>query len=38
MWFNLNAANGDERGAERRDLITKRMTTDQIAKAQDMAT
>jgi hypothetical protein len=37
MWFNLAAANGRENGSEGRDLVAKKMTSDQIAEAQRMA-
>ncbi|MYN26943.1 tetratricopeptide repeat protein [Duganella levis] len=37
MWFNLAAAMGIERARNNRDLLSKRMTADQIAEAQKMA-
>jgi TPR repeat protein len=37
MWFNLAAAQGYENGQEKRDIVAKRMTPDQIAEAQRMA-
>lgn len=37
MWFNLSAALGNENGIEGRDLVTESMTSQQIAKAQEMA-
>ena len=37
MWFNLATANGRERGSENRDNVAIKMTSDQIAEAQRMA-
>ena len=37
MWCNLSVAQGFELCAELRDLITKRMTPDQVAEAQRLA-
>ena len=37
MWFNLSGSNGDEDAVENRDIIEKRMTPQQIEKAQEMA-
>ena len=37
MWFNIAAANGNEKGAENREIITKQMTSEDISKAQAMA-
>ena len=37
MWYNLGAYNGDNRGRENRESIAKKMTTAQIAKAQEMS-
>ena len=37
MWFNLAAANGIEVGIKNRNIIEKRMTKQQIEKAQEMA-
>ena len=37
MWYNLSAANGSDLGGENRDIIAKRMTAEDIAKAQAMA-
>jgi TPR repeat protein len=36
-WLNVASANGDETAQEHRDLITKNMTAEQIAKAQELA-
>src|SRR5580765_6308488 len=37
MWFLLAAANGDESSAQRRDLLAMKMTSAQIAEAQERA-
>ena len=37
MWFDLSAAHGEKRAQESRDIAAKRMTPDQITKAQRMA-
>jgi TPR repeat protein len=37
MWFNIASANGNAIGRENRDIITKRMTREQIADAQARA-
>ena len=37
MWFSLSAANRDKFAAKSRNEITRRMTPDQIAKAQKLA-
>ena len=37
MWFNLSSASGNADGAKNRDIIAKKMTPQQIEKAQDMA-
>ncbi len=38
MWYNLaSAAGGRQHGTENRDLVAKKMTPQQIEKAQEMA-
>ena len=37
MWFNLAATQGFENAKKGRNIVAKRMTSDQIAKAQRMA-
>jgi TPR repeat protein len=37
MWYNIASANGNELSRESRDIITKRMTREQIADAQARA-
>jgi hypothetical protein len=37
MWFNIASSNGSEDARENRDLVTKRMTPDQLAEAQSLA-
>jgi len=37
MWFNLAAAQGNDNAQKNRDLISKRMTREQIARAQRLA-
>jgi TPR repeat protein len=37
MWFNLAAAQGNENGKKNRDIVAKRMTSEQIAEAQRLA-
>ena len=37
MWFDVAATQGDETAIEARDLITEKMTPDQIAEAQELA-
>jgi TPR repeat protein len=37
MWLNLSAAHGNQRAAEKRNTIARRMTSAQIAKAQKLA-
>jgi len=37
MWYNLAAANGSDVGGKNRDKISKRMTAEDISKAQAMA-
>lgn len=36
MWYNLAAASGDEKAKRNRRIIEKRMTRDQIARAQSL--
>ncbi|SVA59290.1 uncharacterized protein METZ01_LOCUS112144, partial [marine metagenome] len=36
-WVNIAAANGQENGKKLRDLIAKKMTPEQIAKAEALA-
>ena len=36
-WLSISSANGNERGRKGRDIIAKRMTPAQIAKAQELA-
>ena len=36
-WYNLAAAQGDADGAKNRDLVAKRMTPQQIERAQELA-
>ncbi len=38
MWWNLATSNGYENGAEARDTVAEKMTSEQIAEAQKMAT
>ena len=38
MWFNIAAANGNEKGSENKEKIAKQMTSEDISKAQAMAT
>ena len=37
MWFNLSGSNGDKDAVKNRNIIEKRMTPQQIEKAQEMA-
>ena len=37
MWLNLAAAQGDANAVENRDIVAKKMTTQQIAAAQKLA-
>ncbi len=37
MWYNLASAGGSQFGTENRDIIAKKMTPQQIEKAQEMA-
>mgnify|MGYP001472967026 CR=1 FL=1 len=37
MWFNISAALGDEMGDEKRELIAKEMTSEDLSKAEAMA-
>jgi TPR repeat protein len=37
MWWNLAAVKGDSNAVENRDIVAKRMTTQQIAEAQKLA-
>ena len=37
MWFNISAALGDEMGDEKRELIAKEMTPEDLSKAEAMA-
>ena len=37
MWSNLSAANGSDLGGKNRDIVAKRMTPEDISKAQAMA-
>jgi TPR repeat protein len=38
MWFNISGANGNEMGSDNRSIIEGRMTREQIADAQALAT
>ena len=38
MWYNLAAAKGDENARKNRDIVAGKMTPDQTAKAQRLAT
>ena len=37
MWWNIAASNGSETAAKNRSIVTKRMTSSQIAEAQKLA-
>ena len=37
MWFNLAANNEEKDAATTKDIMTKRMTNEQIAKAQELS-
>jgi uncharacterized protein len=37
MWYSLSAAYGEKRAAESRNAVATRMTTGQIAEAEDRA-
>ena len=37
MWWNIAASNGSEIAAKNRSIVTKRMTSSQIAEAQKLA-
>ena len=37
VWWNIAASSGDEMAAKNRDIVAKRMTSAQIAKAQKLA-
>ena len=37
MWFNLAAVKGNSNAVQNRDIVAKKMTTQQIAEAQKMA-
>ena len=36
-WYNVASANGYDDGSKNRDIIAKRMTPEQIAKAQELS-
>ena len=38
MWFNIAGADGNEIGADNREIIAKEMTPEDISKAEAMAT
>ena len=37
MWYNIAAANGQEQAKKNKPLIAKKMTAEQIAKAQELS-
>jgi TPR repeat protein len=37
MWFNIAASSGGENASGNRDMVARKMTPAQIAKAQDLA-
>lgn len=37
MWFNIGGANGNKKAMENREIIAKKMTRENISKAQKMA-
>ena len=37
MWFNIAVSNGDDDAMKNRDIVAKRMTTEQLAEAQKLA-
>jgi hypothetical protein len=37
MWFNLSGSNGDKDAVEKRNIVEKKMTKDQISEAQRLA-
>ena len=37
MWFNIAAANGNEKARDNKGIVVKRMTPQDISKAQDLA-
>lgn len=37
MWFNISASNGDEDASKMKDVVAKYMTSEQLAKAQELA-
>ena len=37
MWFNIGVGNGNEIGAENREIIAEEMTSEDISKAEAMA-
>jgi TPR repeat protein len=37
MWFNLAAANGDEKALKNRGIVAERMSQTDISKAQEMS-
>ena len=37
MWYNISSSNGYEKGAENREDLRKRMTPEDISKAEAMA-
>jgi hypothetical protein len=37
MWFNIAAANGDAKAPKNRDIVSAKMTSQQIERAQQMA-
>ena len=37
LWWNLEAYNGNKDAATYKDIITKRMTNEQISKAQELS-
>ena len=38
LWFNITAANRNEKGSENKEKIAKQMTSEDISKAQAMET
>ena len=37
MWWNIAASNGDDGAMKNRDIVAKRLTTEQLAEAQKLA-
>jgi len=37
MWWNIAAASGDEKARGKKDILVKKMTSQEISKAQDLA-